>query len=146
MHTVVDPFNLADDELDIPDDQLVPPVRLDESFDNIVIVDHVPIVPVVKYDKLKQVLSKIFTQVGANTLHLPKDEKENTKGFCFVEYETVQSAEQALKAINGYKLDKNHTFSLNSYADFSKYQAVPDQYVERASSDINKRVCRVLII
>ncbi len=29
---------------------------------------------------------------------------------------------------NGYRLDKGHTFQVNSYEDFNKYVNVPDTY------------------
>ena len=41
----------------------------------------------------------------------PVDEDEKTKGYCFIEYETPEQTSAAAKILDGYQLDKKHTFS-----------------------------------
>eukprot|EP00951_Prasinocladus_malaysianus_P042239 scaffold508834_cov25-Prasinocladus_malaysianus.AAC.1 len=58
------------------------------------------------------------------------DEATNqTKGFAFIEYMTPQEALNACDKTHGYKLDKSHTFAVNMFDDFDKYDKVPDEYV-----------------
>ena len=68
---------------------------------------------------------------------------DNTKGFVkcqlknimhfhfryiFLEYSNPHEANEAVKATNGYKLDKSHTFIVNLFSDFDKYANVPDEW------------------
>ena len=42
----------------------------------------------------------------------------------------MAEALNAISKANGYRLDKSHTFVVNSFEDHAKYMAVPDE--ERA--------------
>lgn len=52
-----------------------------------------------------------------------KDYEElNLSGFSygFFEFENEQMAQEAVKQTDGYRLDKNHTFSVNLMSDFDR--------------------------
>ena len=58
---------------------------MDESFDNVIVVDGVPIIDKSKYDKLVTKISKEFTKKGATTsfnqIILPwNDAQDKSKG------------------------------------------------------------------
>ena len=78
--------NGADDEADIVEEQ---------GTDSVIVVDNVPTVPEAKFDKLANVLRKIFSQVGTiRELLMPKDEGTGlTKGFAFIEFTTPVEAQ-----------------------------------------------------
>jgi len=40
--------------------------------------------------------------------------------YMFIEYSNPNSAAEAVKATNGYKLDKAHTFNVNLFSDYDK--------------------------
>lgn len=40
----------------------------------------------------------------------------------FVEYENETSAQEAVAQLNGYRLDKAHSFKVNFFTDFDKYR------------------------
>ena len=40
----------------------------------------------------------------------------------FVEYENEEAAQAAVSQLNGYRLDKSHTFKANMLNDFEKYK------------------------
>ena len=40
----------------------------------------------------------------------------------FVEYDNEISAQEAVSQLNGYRLDKSHTFKVNFFSDFEKYR------------------------
>jgi len=40
--------------------------------------------------------------------------------YCFLEFQSVREAEEAVATTNGYKLDKQHTFTVNPFSDFDK--------------------------
>ena len=99
---------------------------------NVVVVDHLPVVPQEKHEKLTAVLTKIFGQLGnirENGLHMPSDASNNSKGFAFVEYNTPAEAVNARENANGYRLDKNHVFSVYTFDDLDKFSRVPNEYV-----------------
>lgn len=41
--------------------------------------------------------------------------------YFFLEFATSEQASGAVKAGNGYKLDKSHIFAVNFFADFDKW-------------------------
>lgn len=40
----------------------------------------------------------------------------------FIEYENEISAQEAVSQLNGYRLDRQHTFKTNLFSDFEKYK------------------------
>lgn len=40
--------------------------------------------------------------------------------YFFLEYSTAEEAANAVKACDGYKLDKSHVFAVNLFTDFEK--------------------------
>lgn len=122
--------NGADDEADIVEEQ---------GTDSVIVVDNVPTVPEVKFDKLANVLRKIFSQVGTiRELLMPKDEGTGlTKGFAFIEFTTPVEAQLAIQQTDGYKLDKAHTFRVVPMAAFAHFMGVPDEYAPPAKKAFN---------
>jgi len=117
------------DNNDIDDEQLEPEVTMEIGYSKVIIVDNIPIVAQDKFDKLKGVLQKIFSQVGPiREFSLPQDETHTTKGYAFVEFTTSETAESAIQKINGYRLDKQHVFRVTSFDDFQKFLNVPETY------------------
>jgi len=55
-------------------------------------------------------------------------EDGQTKGFTFLEFADHNSALEAVKNTNNYKLDKQHVFEVNMFSDFEKYEDVPDEW------------------
>ena len=41
--------------------------------------------------------------------------------YFFLEFATAEQANSAVKAGNGYRLDKSHIFAVNHFADFEKW-------------------------
>lgn len=40
--------------------------------------------------------------------------------YIFLEFQSHHEASEAVKATDGYKLDKQHTFAVNLFSDFDK--------------------------
>ncbi|MQM15581.1 hypothetical protein Taro_048527 [Colocasia esculenta] len=102
------------------------------GFGSIIVVDNLPVVPPEKFEKLENVIRKIYSQIGVikeDGFWMPVNPETNrTLGYCFVEYNTPQEAELAREKTNAYKLDKSHVFAVNLFDDFDKYMKVPDQW------------------
>lgn len=106
-------------------------VKSESGFGTVIVVDNLPKVPDAKYDKLCTVVKKIYGQIGVvrpNGLVMPKSEDGVTKGFAFVEFHNAAEAAAAIEQTNGYKLDKAHVFKVSKFDDFTKYDAVADDY------------------
>merc|ERR1711868_85970 len=123
-----------DFEDDISDDELVGDLlkirpRETDGHDSVIVVDNVPQVAGDRLGKLQNVIRKIFGKFGKIiTEQYPEDEGGKTKGFIFLEYQNAEDAVEAVKATNGYKLDKAHTFAVNLFTDFDKYADIPDEW------------------
>ncbi|KAJ6829022.1 eukaryotic translation initiation factor 3 subunit B-like [Iris pallida] len=108
------------------------PLEHDAGVGNIVVVDNLPVVPPEKFEKLENVVRKIFSQIGAikdGGFWMPVNpDTQRSLGYCFIEYNTPQEAELVKEKTNGYKLDKSHIFSVNLFSDFDKYMNIPDEW------------------
>ncbi len=40
----------------------------------------------------------------------------------------LQEAQAVVQQVNGFKLDKSHTFAVNLFDDVSRYMQIPDEY------------------
>ena len=49
-------------------------------------------------------------------------------GYIFLEFSKHADAIEAIKNTNNYKLDKNHTFSVNLFSDFEKFENIADEW------------------
>ncbi|KAL6008103.1 Eukaryotic translation initiation factor 3 subunit B [Asimina triloba] len=108
------------------------PLEFESGFQNVIVVDNLPVVAPEKFEKLEGVVRKIYSQIGTikeDGLWMPvNQETQKTLGYCFIEYNTAQEAELAKEKTNGYKLDKSHIFAVNFFDDFDKYLKVPDEW------------------
>ncbi|XP_069124801.1 eukaryotic translation initiation factor 3 subunit B-like [Argopecten irradians] len=100
-----------------------------DGIDSVIVVDNVPQVGVERQEKLKNVISKLFTKFGKIVTEFYPMENDKTKGYIFLEYTSPMHAMEAVKTANGYKLDKQHTFSVNLFSDFVKYGDLADEWV-----------------
>lgn len=103
------------------------------TFDKYVVLDGAPIAPESKLAILTKVLTKFLSSAGKVTNFYMPLEEGKTQGFAFVEYETVQAVNKAIKQLDGKKLDVKHTLLLNRLTDVEKYAvagAVPAAFEE----------------
>ncbi|KAL6278954.1 hypothetical protein ACE6H2_022555 [Prunus campanulata] len=128
-------FGIISDDEDIYQEENS---ELDSGFGNIIVVDNLPVVPKEKYEKLENVIRKIYSQIGLikdDGFWMPLDpETQKTLGYCFIEYNTPQEAELAKEKTHGYKLDRSHIFAVNMFDDFDRFMKVPDQWAPPESN------------
>lgn len=127
-----DPSDYVDD---VTDDELLGDLlahRPNESdgTDAVIVIDGVPIVSEDRLDKLKGIIKKIYSKFGkVINDHYPKDpDSGKTKEYIFLEFETPAQAAEAVKSTKNYKLDKTHTFTVNLFSDFDKYENIPEEW------------------
>merc|ERR1712059_169519 len=80
-----------------------------------------------RVEKLKNVIRKIYGKFGKLiNEHYPAEEDGSTKGYIFLEFNSHSNAVEAVKTTNNYKLDKQHTFQVNLFSDFDRFENIPD--------------------
>jgi len=125
-----------DYEDDISDEELMGDVlkgrpRATDGVDSVIVVDGVPSVGTDRLEKLKNVIRKAFSKFGKLTNeHYPLDAEGKTKGYIFLEFGNATSAEQSVLSMNNYKLDRTHTFLVNLFSDFEKFEQISDEWEE----------------
>jgi translation initiation factor 3 subunit B len=113
------------------------PVDLPEfqpDFSKAIIVDNLPCVGKDKFEKLNQVVLKIYKQVSDkvtdNDIYMPFDESTGlTYGFCFIKFFTKEEAEIAIQVTNGYDLSKTNKFRVSLYSDLEKYANYSEDFM-----------------
>ncbi|KAJ3570248.1 hypothetical protein NP233_g4527 [Leucocoprinus birnbaumii] len=110
-------------------------VKHDEGFDNVLVLDGVPVIGKDKLDKLLTKICKEFSKKGITVrpddIHVPWDDSTGkSKGFLFMELRTVDEANLALGALQNHPFDAKHTFKLNRFTDIEKYANLDETYVE----------------
>ncbi|XP_038695162.1 eukaryotic translation initiation factor 3 subunit B-like [Tripterygium wilfordii] len=124
-----DDFGIVSDDEDVYEEDNM---DFDTGFGNIIVVDNLPVITLERFKKLELVIQKIYNQIGVikeDGLWMPLDPGTNeTLGYCFIEYNTVQEAELAKEKTHGYRLDKSHIFAVNMFDDFDRFMKVPHQW------------------
>ncbi|XP_057666808.1 eukaryotic translation initiation factor 3 subunit B [Diorhabda carinulata] len=121
-------------EDDISDEELLGDILKEkpketDGVESVIVVDGVPQVGPNRIDKLKSVINKIFVKFGPiiNEFY-PVNSEGHTKGYIFIEYSSPNHAAEAVKHTNNFKLDKQHTFQVNIFTDFNKYEQIPNKW------------------
>jgi len=128
-----DPEDFEDDisEQELMGDMLNSKPRETDGVDSVIVVDGIPSVGPDRLDKLKNVIRKHFMKFGKLVNeHYPVDEEGKTKGYIFLEFANASSAEQAVLSMNNHKLDKYHTFLVNLFSDFEKFENISEEWEE----------------
>ncbi|QPG76746.1 hypothetical protein FOA43_004140 [Brettanomyces nanus] len=120
--TEFDETNVNLNEVDFSDLEEKYKVQAPDGFINkFVVCDGTPVAPESKAPVLKKVLAKLFGQCGKiERLDVPVNEGKTT-GYVFVEYSNAQMALNAIKHLNGKKLDVKHRLLVNKLSDIEKY-------------------------
>ncbi|KAJ2535319.1 Translation initiation factor 3 subunit b [Coemansia sp. RSA 1935] len=104
----------------------------DETLENVVVVDNLPIIDQGKIEKLTGALQKnVFKNAGkfkANGVHMPLADEGKTKGYAFIEFETAQQAQAAVRLGNGFPLERSRRLQVNPFMDVERYTEVEDEY------------------
>ncbi|XP_069695662.1 eukaryotic translation initiation factor 3 subunit B [Periplaneta americana] len=119
--------NITDEEL--LGDLLKQKPKETDGVESVIVVDGVPQVGPERLEKLTTVVNKIFSKFGTIVNeYYPRNEDGHTKGYIFLEYSNPKHAQEAVKLANNHKLDRHHTFLVNLFTDFKKYEEVPDEW------------------
>nr|CAD2172972.1 unnamed protein product [Meloidogyne enterolobii] len=101
------------DDKDLVGDLLYEEPRESRYEECCIMVFNIPTVGEDRLEKLKKVLSGVFSLQNMYKFndYYPLNEEGKTKGYVFLEYENKEAANAVRAICEGYKLDKNHSFS-----------------------------------
>jgi len=60
--------------------------------------------------------------------------------YLFIEFETPEQADLAVKQANGYQLDRSHVLAVNHFEDIEKYSLMEDEFKEPELEKFTERV------
>ncbi|ORY26896.1 eukaryotic translation initiation factor eIF2A-domain-containing protein [Naematelia encephala] len=105
-------------------------VDTQRGFENVLVVDNIPIVDESKKQRLVDRLRAAFEKNGAgideDRTNMPWDEKAGTnKGFIFLTYPDAAQAENALRSLDGLAFSKAYTLYVNRFGDIERYANMP---------------------
>ena len=133
----------SDSDVDAITDADLP--TLNEEMSNVVVIDGLPKVPASKIEKLTKVVRKIVSQFGSVdwehgvfSMPMAADGKK-TMGFAFCEFATPLEAKKARVNLQGWKLDKKHTFAVNAYEELAKLVDTPATYTPPKALKFDRR-------
>jgi translation initiation factor 3 subunit B len=143
-------------------------VKADDSFDNIIVVDGVPVIDRSKEDRLLTKIVKEFSKKGApikpEDVFMPWDEAaDKSKGcvrvhipvrarslihlvysYMFVTLRNYDDAMFAQQAMNHLAFDSKHTFKINKFTDIEDFADMDETYEEPEVEEYQPRVCDVV--
>ena len=100
---------------------------LDDDFSKYILINGIPVCDTKKADKLLALLVKLFakkkftiTQEDITLNFTEKDGVKETTGQAFVKLDSEEKAKISAAQLNGFQLDKKHTFSVCTFNDFDK--------------------------
>ncbi|KAF7265760.1 hypothetical protein GWI33_020840 [Rhynchophorus ferrugineus] len=104
-----DPEGYVDDisDSELLGDLLLQKPKETDGYDTVIVVDGVP-------------------QVGPDRLEKLKNKV--TKGYIFLEFSNPFHAAEAVAMADNLKIDKQHTFQVNLFTDFAKYEQIPEKW------------------
>lgn len=116
----------------------------DESLDDVIIIDGVPVITEAKQQRLFETIAKRFrTQadidVPFENMHIPYGEDGNSKGYIVMELANGDEAAMAIRAMDGYAFDKRHRFAVNRFTDIERLAKMDEKYVEPAEEPYKER-------
>ncbi|KZT06524.1 translation initiation factor eIF-3b [Laetiporus sulphureus 93-53] len=124
-----------DEDVDYSDIEAKYQVQFEEGFDNILVVDGVPVIDQSKLERLLAKIAKEFSRKGApikpDDISVPWDDATGkSKGYVFIEFKNANDAAFAMNAMHGHPFDARHTFLVNRFTDIERYANLDETYVE----------------
>ncbi|TDL28371.1 translation initiation factor eIF-3b [Rickenella mellea] len=128
-----------EDDIDYSDIEAKYRVEMEEGFDNIIVVDGVPVIDELKLEKLLSKICKEFGKKGltvkASSIHVPWDKTTGkSKGYIFMELQSPEEAIYAQNAMHGHAFDSKHTFAVNRFSDIDYFANLDETYEEPQAS------------
>ncbi|KAJ7235908.1 eukaryotic translation initiation factor eIF2A-domain-containing protein [Mycena haematopus] len=132
------------DDIDYSDIEAKYQVQYEDSFDNMLVVDGIPVIDKSKLEKLLAKICKEFSRKGIplkpEDIFMPWDDTTGkSQGFMFVELKNVDIANLALAAMDNHPFDAKHQFKVNKFTDIERYEKMDGTYIEPETEEYTPR-------
>ncbi|EGO04783.1 hypothetical protein SERLA73DRAFT_173948 [Serpula lacrymans var. lacrymans S7.3] len=132
------------EDLDFSDILTKYQIQHDDGFDNIVVVDGVPVIDNSKLDKLLSKITKEFSKKGIyikqDEIHVPWDKcVGKSKGFIFINLRNAEDTSLSLTAMHGHAFDARHQFKINRFVDVERYVQLNETYLDPPMEDYHTK-------
>ncbi|KAJ7181770.1 eukaryotic translation initiation factor eIF2A-domain-containing protein [Mycena crocata] len=132
------------DDIDYSDIEAKYQVQYDDGFDNMLVVDGIPVIDKSKLEKLLAKICKEFSRKGVpikpDDVFMPwSDTTGKSQGFIFVEFRNSDDANLALAAMDNHPFDAKHQFKVNRFTDIERYEKLDETYVEPETEEYTPR-------
>ncbi|KAJ7225418.1 eukaryotic translation initiation factor eIF2A-domain-containing protein [Mycena pura] len=124
-----------DEGIDYSDIEAKYQVHYEDSLDNTLVIDNVPVIDKSKQEKLLARICKEISRKGVpakpEDIYMPwNDATGKSHGFLFIEFRNADDANLALAAMHLHPFDAKHTFKVNRFTDIERYEKMDESYVE----------------
>ncbi|KAJ7169985.1 eukaryotic translation initiation factor eIF2A-domain-containing protein [Mycena filopes] len=130
------------DDIDYSDIEAKYQVQYDDGFDNMLVVDGVPVIDKSKLEKLVARICKEFSRKGVSIkpddVYMPWNESTG-KNSSLSNSKTVDDANLALGAMHNHPFDAKHQFKVNRFTDIERYADMDETYIEPETEEYAPR-------
>ncbi|KAJ7925889.1 eukaryotic translation initiation factor eIF2A-domain-containing protein [Mycena leptocephala] len=131
------------DDIDYSDIEAKYQVQYDDGFDNMLVVDGIPVIDKSKLEKLFARICKEFSRKGVpikpDDIFMPWNDAGKSQGYIFVEFKNADDANLALAAMHNHPFDAKHTFKVNRFTDIERYEKMDETYIEPETEEYAPR-------
>ncbi|MBW0478474.1 hypothetical protein O181_018189 [Austropuccinia psidii MF-1] len=125
--------DFEDIEIDYTDIEEKLRPRFQDTFDNLIVIEGAPIVDESKRGRLLKAIISTFSKKGLkiseSKIEMPLDENKNSKGYLFIELDTPQDADRAVRNLHDYPFDKKHRFTVIKFTEVERFSHVPESFI-----------------
>ncbi|KAI8459008.1 translation initiation factor eIF-3 subunit 9 [Phakopsora pachyrhizi] len=105
-----------------------------DTFDNLIVVEGAPVVDESKRARLLKAIVATFGKKGLkineSRIEMPLDPtNQQSKGYLFIEMDTPQDADRAVRNLHDYPFDKKHRFTVIKFTEVERFSSIPESFV-----------------
>ncbi|PLW18449.1 hypothetical protein PCANC_15777 [Puccinia coronata f. sp. avenae] len=107
--------------------------KFQDTFDNLIVVEGAPIVDEAKRGRLVKAIVSTFAKkdlkINEANIEMPLDQNNQSKGYLFIELNTPQDADRAVRNLHDYPFDKKHRFTVIKFTEVERFAHVAENFV-----------------
>ncbi|KAI3623832.1 Translation initiation factor 3 subunit b [Malassezia furfur] len=132
------------DDIDYSDIEAKYAVPFDDSLENVIIINGVPVITSAKQQKLFETIQKRFRtqaeiEVPLECMHISYGDNGESKGYMLMELANADEAAHAIRTMDNYAFDKKHHFLVNRFSDIERLTNMDETYVEPEEEPYKQR-------
>lgn len=131
-------------DIDYSDIEAKYEVPFDDSLDNVIIINGIPVITSAKQQKLFEAIQKRFRtqaeiEVPLECMHIQYGDSGDSKGYILMELASGDEASHAIRTMDGYAFDKKHHFVVTRFSDIERLVNMDETYVDPEEEPYKQR-------